>query len=122
MTIEYEIRNGRRIAVEVIEPKSTPKHRRQQGLHIGCPLSWLRRVLPLIATKEQLAVAIWLHRRRVICGGEPFSVPNKALTEELGIGRLVKYRVLQRLERAGAIVVMRNGKQAPLVRIPRVRG
>ena len=47
---------------------------------IGCPVAWLERVLPLVGSAEQLAVAIWLHRRRRVCGDkEWFTVPGKAL-------------------------------------------
>jgi hypothetical protein len=117
MAIEYEIRNGRRIEVETLESNVTPKRRRQANPHIGCPLEWLKRVIPFIATKEQLAVAIWLHRRRAVCGSELFTVPNKALFEDLGVSRLVKYRTLQRLEKVGIVVLARTGKRTLRVQI-----
>ena len=47
---------------------ATEPARRQNGdgpsHHIGCPLEWLKCVIPVVQSKEQLAVAIWLHRRR----------------------------------------------------------
>ena len=85
--------------------------------HIGCPVEWLKRVLRLVNTKEQLAVAIWLHRRRVVCHNEPFTVPNKALREDLGLSRQVKYATLRRLEEAGAIALLRDGKHTLQVRL-----
>jgi hypothetical protein len=85
METEYvTTRDGRRIEVETLPSHATPKRRRADQ-HIGCPLEWLKRVLPLVNTKEQLAVAIWLHRRRVVCHNELFTVPNKGLQEDLGL-------------------------------------
>ena len=84
--------------------------------HIGCPLEWLKRVLPLVNSKEQLAVAIWLHRRRAVCRNELFTVPNQDL-HACGISRKVKYRTLECLERAGAVGVIRDGKHALQVKI-----
>jgi hypothetical protein len=117
MAVEYVIRNGRRIEVETLETSVAPKRRRHSNPHIGCPLEWLRGVLPLVATKEQLVVAIWLHRRYAVCGGEPFTVPNKALSEDLGIDRWVKYRTLQRLEAVEIIALIREGKRTLRVKI-----
>ena len=74
-------------------------------------------MLPLVKSKEQLAVAIWLHRRRAVCRDEVFTVPNQELRGELGLDRFVKYRALQRLEEAGAIALVRAGKRALQVRI-----
>jgi DNA-binding GntR family transcriptional regulator len=73
--------------------------------------------LPLVHSKEQLAVAIWLHRRRTICGSKLFSVPNRELYEELGLSRWTKYRALDGLEEAGVIAVVRDGQRAMLVRL-----
>lgn len=114
MTVEYVIREGRRIEVETRETPSNvdPKPDR----YIGCPLEWLKRVLPLVRSKEQLAVAIWLHRRRAICRTELFTVPNQDL-HACGISRKVKYRTLECLERAGAVGVIRDGKHALQVKI-----
>jgi hypothetical protein len=94
----------------------TPKRGRNAGL-IGCPVVWLKRVLPLVHSKEQLAVAVWLHRRRAVCRSEVFSVPNRELHEELGLSRWTKYRALDGLEEAGVIAVIRNGQRAMLVRL-----
>ena len=116
MAVEYVTRNGRRIEVETLESRAVPKRRRTDP-HIGCPLEWLKRVLPRVRTKEQLAVALWLHRRRAVCRNELFTVPNKALQEDLGISRRVKYGALQRLEEAGAIAIIREGKHALKIRL-----
>jgi hypothetical protein len=110
------IRDGRRIEVEVLEPDIAPR-RRRTDYHIGCPLEWLKRVLPLLKTKDQLAVALWLHRRRVVCGSELFTVPNEKLKEELGLSRKVKYGALYRLEKAGVVTTIHNGKSAIQVKI-----
>jgi hypothetical protein len=116
MAIEYVIRNGRRIEVETLPSREVPKRRRQRPDYIGCPLEWLRRMLPLVKTKEQLAVALWLHRRRAVCRSDLFTVPNDALEKELGLSRKVKYRSLRHLEKAKIIAVVRNGKHNLQVR------
>jgi hypothetical protein len=69
--VEYVTRNGRRIEVETLPSCVVPKRQRADH-HIGCPLGWLKRVLPLMETKEQLAIALWLQRRRAICRNELF--------------------------------------------------
>ena len=116
MPMEYVIRDGRRIEVETLAGRVVPKRRRADQ-HVGCPLEWLKRVLPLVKTKEQMAVALWLHRRRAVCRNALFTVPNKALQEDLGISRRVKYGALQRLEEAGAIAIIREGKHALKIRL-----
>ena len=102
----------RRIEVETLPSRVAPKRRNACNHHIGCPVEWLKRVLPLVKNKEQLGVAIWLHRRRAICRSELFTVPNKELLEDLGMSRKVKYQALRHLEKAGAIALVRNGKHA----------
>ncbi len=82
MATEYVIRDGRRIEVETLPSRVAPKRRRADH-HIGCPVEWLKRVLPLVNTKEQLAVAIWLHRRRAVCRNELFTVPNEGFRKTL---------------------------------------
>ena len=116
MAAEYVIRNGRRIEVETLPIRVAPKRRRADH-YIGCPLEWLKRVLPLVESKGQLAVAIWLHRRRVVCRSEVFTVPNESLREDLGLSRKAKYQALRHLERAGIIALTRDGKRALQVRM-----
>jgi hypothetical protein len=113
---DYVLREGRRIEVEVLETNVAPRRRRADQ-HIGCPVAWLKRVLPLLQTKDQLAVALWLHRRRAICGSELFTVPNEKLQAELGLSRKVKYRALRHLEKAGIVTLVHNGKHAIQVKI-----
>lgn len=117
MAAEYVIRNGRRIEVETLPSRVAPKRRQRDSHHIGCPLEWLKRVLPFVKSKEQLAVAIWLHRRRAVCRNEVFTVPNQELRGELGVNRQTKYRALRCLERAGVITLTRDGKCALQVRM-----
>ena len=80
--------------------------------YIRVALAWLQRVLPLANSPEQLAVAIWLHRRRAICKQEWFSVPSGDLEMDLGISRSTKYRTLIHLERDKVITIKRLGRQA----------
>jgi hypothetical protein len=104
--------------------KSTKPHsaspdveKKRKDPHFGCLLEWAKKVLPLVKSKDQLAVAIWLHRRRALRKSDVFDVPNEALRLDLSVGRQVKYRTLQRLEQADVVTIIRNGKQAIKVRI-----
>ncbi len=117
--MHYVVRHGRRIAVETINTGIAPKQKIHREAHIGCPVKWLKRVLPVVRSKQELAVAQWLWRRRTVCGGEWFSVPNETLYKELGLDRQVKYRTLKRLKKAGIIDTVHDGKQAIRVRIIR---
>lgn len=117
MASEYVIRNGRRIEVETLPSRAAPKRRQRSDQLLGCPLRWAKRVIPVVQSKEQLAVAIWLYRRRAVCKRELFDAPNDTLHKELGINRHVKYRTLQHLEKAGAIALFRRGKRAMQVQI-----
>jgi hypothetical protein len=91
--------------------KEVEKPKRKPGQpHLGCPLAWFNRVLPLVRSKEQLAIALYLHRRRSVCGSATFTVPNRELYEELGLTRFTKYRTLRYLERAGVIAIFQHGR------------
>jgi hypothetical protein len=96
----------------------TPKQRRKPNEHlIGCPIWWLQRVLPVVSSKNQLVVAIYLWRRRVVCGDhKTFDVPNGEL-KSLGISRKVKYQTFDLLEQAGVIGIKRKGREALTVTI-----
>lgn len=113
---KYVTRNGKNIAVGTVPSKAEPKKRRTDQ-HFGCPLEWVKRVSPLVKSKDQLLVAIWLYRRRHVCKQNPFSVPNETLHEELGLSRNVKYKTLRRLQAAGVIAVTRDNKQSLQVQI-----
>jgi hypothetical protein len=98
-------------------PKTERGPKRRKEPHIGCPLAWFQRVLPLMQSAEQLAVALWLHRRQALEGQEWFSVPNVTLEEELGVSRNIKYRTLDCLEQAGVIACRNLGHQATQVKL-----
>jgi hypothetical protein len=116
MVTEYVTRGGRRIGVETPPSRVAPKRRRADQ-YIGCPLEWLKRVIPLVKSKEQLAIAIWLHRQRAIYQNEVFTVPNDALEKDLGLSRYVKYKALQHLEKAKVIISLRSGRHALRVKL-----
>ena len=104
--------HGKRTAVGILPSKVAPK-RRREDLYIGCPLEWLKRVIPIVKTKEQLAVALWLYRRYAACKwADWFPASNELLRAELGLSRKVKYATLQRLELAGTIALSRDNKRA----------
>jgi hypothetical protein len=82
--------------------QKTTKPRRRAERLIGCPMPWFAWALPLVKSKEQLAVALYLYRRCCICRSSTVTVPTNEL-EEIGISRVAKYRLLLALEQAGAI-------------------
>jgi hypothetical protein len=97
---------------------AAPEQRRAPDEHfIGCPVWWLQRVLPVVESKNQLVVALYLWRRRIVCGNhETFDVPNGEL-KRWGISRKVKYQALDRLAASGVIRINRKGKAALTVTI-----
>ena len=112
----FVTRHSRRIEVGTVETDAVPRRRRTDR-HIGCPLDWLKRVIPIVQSKEQLAVALWLHRRRAVCKNNLFTVPNDALRAELGLSRDIKYKTLRHLEKAGVIAVEHDNKCSLQVRM-----
>ena len=84
--------------------KSEKKPRRSGGRHIGCPVAWFAWVFPLVRSKEQLLVALYLYKRCHVCGRSTVSVPTGDLTE-FGLSRFAKYRALAVLEGAGIVRV-----------------
>ena len=78
--------------------------------YITVPLSWLARVLPVIRTPEQLAVALLIYRECLMRRRSTVALSNDKL-RELGIGRYTKYRALGQLQEVGAVSVgTRNGR------------
>ena len=115
------MRQGRRIEVDTLPAGHTQKRRKQKCAPkdrlIGCPVWWLRRVRPAVTERDQIVVAIYLWRRRIVCGRETFDVPNGEL-RALGVSRKIKYRTLELLATADLIKVTRRpGKAAPEVTI-----
>jgi hypothetical protein len=82
--------------------RKAPAHR-GANTFIGCPMSWLKRVLPAVRSADQLAVALYVYRRTKVCRSRTVSVSNAELQKELGICRYTKYRTLAWLENAGLI-------------------
>ena len=87
--------------------------------HIGCPLAWFRLVFPVVHGKNELAVALYLYRLRMVRRSRTITVSNVRLFAELGIDRFAKYRTLSRLANAGIITVRRRPNQSPEVRFVR---
>jgi hypothetical protein len=115
--MNYVIRHGRRIEVETLDSAVTSNSRKRTARYIGCPMTWLKRVLPVVGSKEQLATALWLYRRHTICGGGPFTASNYELSRDIGVTRYTKYRTLRRLEKACVIILHRGGAKTVLVEL-----
>jgi hypothetical protein len=97
-------------------PKKRP--RKVKGAHFGCSWDWVQRIRPVVHTRDQTIVAIYLWRRWVVLGErETFDVPNNEL-KLFGISRKTKYRTLELLEAAGLIrIVRRPVRAAPVIAI-----
>jgi hypothetical protein len=93
------------------------KPKRRIGRLIGCQLSWFAWVFPLVKSKEQLALALYLYRRCCICHSDTVTVPTDELVELLGVGRWGKYRLLPALEQAGILWIRLNGRQTIMVQL-----
>jgi hypothetical protein len=88
-----------------IPVKGDPLGRSEPKLFfIGCPLPWLARVLPVVNSKDQLVVALYVYSRCEAYGSKTVPVPNYQLAQ-LGISRQTKYRAVQHLQQAGALKV-----------------
>jgi len=67
-------------------------------------LPWLARVLPVVRSVDQLAVALLLYRECLLRRASTVALPNGGL-RNLGISRQTKYRALEELREAGAIAI-----------------
>lgn len=100
--------------------RSNAKAARKKAAHIGCPLKWFERVLPIVSGKTELAAALLLYRQRALQGtgknlAETVTLGNGALSE-IGLTRFAKYRMLSKLEAAGVVTVERENKSTARVR------
>jgi hypothetical protein len=79
--------------------------------YITCPLAWLDRIRPLVHSVDQLIVLQLLYRRCLMRRSQTVALPNGELAAR-GIGRKIKYRLLARLEEAGAVTIEKQNGQA----------
>ena len=92
--------------IETLRSTTKPKEDR----HFGCPVSWLLRVLPVVKSKKQLVVAIYVWKRYVVRGHrETFDMPNGEL-KQWKISRWTKYRTLVLLAKSGILTIKQTGK------------
>lgn len=111
-TDDLDVRPARRRAARITDG----------GRHIGCPLWWFTLVFPIVRGKNELAVALYIYRLRMIHRSHTVVVSNERLLTELGIDRYAKYRALRRLADAGVIILKRrSGKRALQVKFSRKR-
>jgi hypothetical protein len=114
-----------RLPPEMGRPSAPPKRgpvksgNREVGRHIGCPLWWFRRALAAVKSKDQLAVALYLYRRSVVCKSATVRLSNNGLREDLGVGRTAKYLALKNLAAGGLISYEIRDGNATLVTILR---
>jgi hypothetical protein len=101
-----------RLNADIMDVRVRPPHRQNASRHIGCPLSWFKRVFPVVRGKNELAVALYLYRLRSVQHRRTVVVSNAPLLAELGIDRYAKYRALKRLAGAGIVTLKRDNKRA----------
>jgi hypothetical protein len=89
--------------------------------HIGCPWWWFAAIFPIVRSKKELAVALYIYRLHVVRHSRTVAVSNTGLLADLGIDRHAKYRTLRRLADAGLATVKRDGKNSLVVTIPAQR-
>jgi hypothetical protein len=118
----YFNRQGRLIELVPEDVGHTPRRRHTseapRDRFFGCPIWWLKCVHPVVATKDQLIVAIYLWRRHIVCNKrEAFDVPNGEL-KAWGVSRKAKKRTLELLAAADVVrVIQPSAKAAPAVTI-----
>jgi hypothetical protein len=98
----------------VAPPRRGPKVKAEDdpSRFIGCPLWWFEAVYPIVRSKGELAVAMFLYRQRIVQGSKTITVTNVRLSAEIGVSRYIKYRAIKILEDAGLISVRRSNKKA----------
>ena len=96
--------------------QKTPKAKRHSR-HIGCPVPWFVWVLPLVKSKDQLAMALYLYRRCCNWHSDTVTVPNDEVDELLDISRWGKHRQLVALERAGILRIQDTGRRMTKVQL-----
>jgi hypothetical protein len=72
--------------------------------YVTVSLAWLARMLPVVRTPGQLAVALLLYRECLLRRSNTVALSNGEL-RKLGISRYAKYRALAWLRAAGAITI-----------------
>ena len=72
---------------------------------------WFKLVFPIVRGKNELAVALYIYRLRIIRRSRTVVISNTGLLTELAIDRYTKYRALRRLADAGIVQVRRHNKR-----------
>jgi hypothetical protein len=79
--------------------------------HVVYSMAWLERVRPLVHSVDQLIVLQLLYRRCLLHRSRTVALPNGEFAR-IGIGRNIKYRLLARLKKVGAVTIERQNGQA----------
>ena len=108
MSVDYIMRNGRRIDVETDRPKE------RQRAFAQVPLDWAARAAKATNTPKAL-VWVWLAFLAWEKKSSTFKVPNERLSELGGFSRWTKTRALRELEADGVIKVDWRDRKSPVV-------
>jgi DNA-binding transcriptional ArsR family regulator len=105
---------------KVAEKTARAKRRQKRNkVHVGCPMWWLKWALSRTRSAEQLALALYVYRQRIVQRGKTIRLSNAALEKDLGLSRYSKYRCLTQLEKAGMVTVERRDGRSVMVTLLR---
>ena len=82
--------------------------------YVTVSLAYLARVLPVVNTPDQLAVALLLYRECLVRRSNTVALTNGEL-RKLGVSRQTKYRALGWLQEVGAVAVGPNNGRSMTV-------
>jgi hypothetical protein len=107
-------RHGKPIVVETLDTESAQKVKRLRPETFAIvPLLWAAKASIAMRTPKAM-VWTWLLYQSWRTKSRTFAVPNRALAD-YGVGRHVKTRTLQQLEKVGLITVKWQTRQSPIV-------
>jgi hypothetical protein len=115
--VSYVMREGRRIAVEILNPDPPKKKRRQGEPFVNVPIEWARRAAE--ATKTGRAM-VWIELlyKAWRAKSNTVALSNETLNRA-GVTRRMKYRTLRAMEEAGLVTIEWRDGRAPRVTIIR---
>jgi CRP-like cAMP-binding protein len=101
--------------------KTARAQRRQKRnkAFVGCPMWWFKWALSRTKSAEQLALALYLYRQRIVQRSKTVRLSNAALEKDLNLSRYAKYRCLARLEETGVLTAGRRDGRSVMVTLLR---
>jgi hypothetical protein len=118
VTVEYVVRDGKRIAVDIIDTPVRVSKARQREAEAFAKVPLREKAAVCKACKSSKVAFVWDLLRYVEwqTKGPTFSLPNGML-KRYGIDRKSKHLALARFEAEGWITVRRRPRASPIVTI-----